>query len=311
MAASVVASAFNVGAYLGRIGIVASASSSADLSFLTTITNAHSRAIAFENFDVVLRRPVLMAAHAIEAKLVGNARGDLGDTPAPRRGGYCFEQNTLLMCALGALGYFVEPILCRVRWGKAVGEETPFTHMALRVRTSDGRVYLADVGFAGLNSVAPLELTGTAQKLPEGLFRSFQTACGGWTKLQVYMKGDWVDLYMWRSNEAATSADLAVANFWSHAAPTARFTGCFFASRVVGEDRHHILNDTYTVRGIRNKGTNRGTVREEEEEEEATTLTHTRITGEGHLVQLLSGVFQLDPPMGLAQEWSKTYAKIA
>jgi len=50
------------------------------------------------------------------------------------RGGYCFEQNTLLQSALTELGFSPPtPLLCRVRWGKAPDQITPFTHMCLSV----------------------------------------------------------------------------------------------------------------------------------------------------------------------------------
>ena len=49
------------------------------------------------------------------------------------RGGYCFEHNTLMMAALRAIGFVVEPLLARVRWNKDKDVQTTFTHMALRV----------------------------------------------------------------------------------------------------------------------------------------------------------------------------------
>ena len=81
----------------------------------------------------------------MERKLVGSLRG-----------GYCFEQNVLLQMALEEKGYTVVPLLCRVRWGKpddALGPNTAFTHLALKVRLDEGD-YLVDVGFAGTNSIA-------------------------------------------------------------------------------------------------------------------------------------------------------------
>ena len=38
------------------------------------------------------------------------------------RGGYCWEQNTLLSMALEELGFDVVPLLCRVRWNKVAAQ---------------------------------------------------------------------------------------------------------------------------------------------------------------------------------------------
>ena len=74
--------------------------------------------------------------------------------------------------ALDELGYKTNPLLCRVRWGKAPAQETPFTHYCLSVVIPNGGgTYLADVGFGGNNSIAPVDLgSDVEQILPEGVF---------------------------------------------------------------------------------------------------------------------------------------------
>ena len=223
-------------AYFERIGIAPPGS--ADLATLALVMEAHSRAIAFENCDVVLKRRISITPAEVEQKLVSG-----------RRGGYCFEQNALLQMALEEMGYVVEPLLCRVRWNKpddALGPNTAFTHLALKVQTADGD-YLADVGFAGTNSIAPVNLgTAEPQSLPEGQFR-VAGGRAGYTTLELLVKGDWRGLYTWRA-EPAASVDLDSANWFSCTYPFARFTTSFFVCRVVGEERHHILNDKHVVR---------------------------------------------------------------
>ena len=179
--------------YLNRIGLRHAAQSplKADLSTLALVMAAHSRAIAFENIDVVRGKTISIARANVETKLVDDMRG-----------GYCWEQNTLLAMALEELGFKVVPLLCRVRWNKpddSAEPNTSYTHFALKVSTEDGP-HLADVGFAGTNSMAPVKLDGEApqalapgpspslapcpgaspsfdptpapnQALPEGLFR--------------------------------------------------------------------------------------------------------------------------------------------
>ena len=79
--------------YLNRIGLK-HAPLKADLSTLALVMAAHSRAIAFENIDVVRGKTISMARGDVEKKLVDDLRG-----------GYCWEQNTLLSMALEEIGF--------------------------------------------------------------------------------------------------------------------------------------------------------------------------------------------------------------
>jgi len=275
--------------YLSRVGLDASlAAAPPSVELLSALMAAQSRAIPFENLDVVLRRPISIHADDVAVKLL---------SAAPRRGGYCFEQNQLLSSALIALGFVVEPLLCRVRWGKAKDEATPFTHIALRVLLgpNSSESYLVDVGFAGTNSIAPLLLGGGASALPEGTYRALDGATArGYTTLQLDVRGEWRDLYMWRTDEAASPADLAQSNLWSHAAPSARFTNEMFVARVVGDARHYLVNDVYRVRAALDG---------------AAATTEEVVRDTAHLARLLSGVFRLDAPAGVAEAWARTYKR--
>jgi arylamine N-acetyltransferase len=241
--------AFNLAAYFERINLHPALASPPPptVETLKQVMLAHSRTIPFENIDVVLGKAISMAPKDVEAKMV-----------SAKRGGYCFEQNTLLLNALLALGFDAIPLLCRVRWGKPEDQHgtkpnTAFTHMAVKVRdvqeggSSSG--WLADVGFAGTNSIAPVQFgTEAAQQLPEGDFR-LRTNSAGLTSLALRVKGEWRELYTFQEQEAPW-VDLELSNWFSCTFPTARFTSQFFTSLVVGEtnERHHILNGSYVIR---------------------------------------------------------------
>ena len=94
---------FDLDAYFGRIGYAGPRA--ADMATLQAIQALHPAAIAFENLDPLLGRPVRLDLASIQQKLIGT-----------RRGGYCFEQNTLLAAALEALGFKVTRLAARVRW---------------------------------------------------------------------------------------------------------------------------------------------------------------------------------------------------
>ena len=228
-------------AYLCRIGVEPGAPPlKADLACLTRIMRAQSEAIAFENIDVVCGRTISMDRLNVERKLVQS-----------QRGGYCWEQNTLLQMALEEIGFDVVPLMCRVRWRKpddALGPNTPFTHMALKVSMANGSLFLADVGFAGTNSIAPVALGDSEpQLLPEGQFRVIDSRHTDFSVLQLLIKGEWNSLYEWRS-ERAPLVDMESANWFSCTYPRARFTTQFFVCRTIGDERHHILDAEYVVR---------------------------------------------------------------
>src|SRR5690242_9584054 len=133
--------------YCRRIGMAAGAP---DLDLLRTVIARHVAAIPFENLDIILGRPIRLDIGSIQAKLV--------DSP---RGGYCFEQNTLLKAALERLGFQVTSLMGRVVRGHAADVMTPLTHMLLRVDLPEG-AYLADVGFGNLTPTHPLRLDSDA-----------------------------------------------------------------------------------------------------------------------------------------------------
>jgi N-hydroxyarylamine O-acetyltransferase len=164
-----------------------------------------------------------------------------------------------------------------VRYLKAEDQHTAWTHMALRVSLPDGTRYLADVGFSGINSIAPIQMDRTdMQVLPEGHFRLTGDTTGHYT-LERQLAGDKLRaLYLFK-DEAASEPDLVAMNWYSCTFPEARFTSSFFASRVVGDTRRHILNGAYVVR-----------------QSDGAAET-TPIVDKAHLMQLLDSVFGLVP----------------
>jgi N-hydroxyarylamine O-acetyltransferase len=128
---------------------------------LRTVHARHPAAIPFKNLDPLLGRPVLLDLPSLQAKLVQQ-----------RRGGYCFEQNTLFAAALETLGFQITTLAARVVWRS---EDSPRTHMLISVNLNDGP-YIVDVGFGGYLFAAPLKIEpGLEQKTHCGVFRILRT----------------------------------------------------------------------------------------------------------------------------------------
>jgi N-hydroxyarylamine O-acetyltransferase len=94
----------------------------------------------------------------------------------------------------------------------------------------------------------PVKLDTTeVQVLPEGQFRVASGTHPGYCVLQLLIKGKWCPLYEWRDEKAAL-VDQECYNWYSCTYPKARFTTSFFMYRMIGNERHHILNSDYVVR---------------------------------------------------------------
>lgn len=219
-------------AYFARIGYTGSREPT--LATLRALQVAQLNVIPFENLDVLLGRGIHMDLAPVEDKLVRQ-----------RRGGYCFEQNTLFSAVLRALGFQVTPLLARVRWGVPPDRPTPLTHMILRV-TIDGRPWLADAGFGGVAATAPLALDIAAgQPTPHDL-RRFVAAERALTH-QLFTADGWADVYTFVLDEPA-SVDFELGNWYSCTHPQAHFLNNLIVTRVAGERRLALFNREFTIR---------------------------------------------------------------
>jgi N-hydroxyarylamine O-acetyltransferase len=135
---------FDLDGYPARIGHTGRREPT--LAVLRAIVAAHSATIPFENIDVFTRRGVSLDSSVLQRKMV-----------RARRGGNCFEHNSLLREALLALGFRATGLMARVVRGLDADAITQRTHMMLRVDPPEGP-YVADVGFGNLTPTVPLAL---------------------------------------------------------------------------------------------------------------------------------------------------------
>lgn len=221
-------------AYLNRINFIASPRP--DLATLTAFHSLHPAAIPFENIDVLLGRGVDISPSAVAAKLVGR-----------RRGGYCFEQNTLFMHVLMAVGFRVEPLIARVKWmSDTNAPPPPRSHMALRVEIDDNW-WLADVGFGGLVLTDPLRLEpDTVQQTQHERFRLVQIF-GGY-RLEAMINDTWSPVYE-LSDEIQHPVDYEVANWYTSTYPGSKFRRDLMVAKATPEARYKLLNNRLSILG--------------------------------------------------------------
>jgi N-hydroxyarylamine O-acetyltransferase len=152
--------------YLQRIGFEGVARP--NLETLTAIQRGHHLAIAYENLDVQLGRPVSTDPDAAVDKLVGS-----------RRGGWCYEMNGVMGWALREIGFSVTR-LAGAAMRSTAGPANEGNHLVLRVDL-DERSYIADVGL-GDGPLSPYPIRD-GPFVQDGLNYRLEALEDGWWRL--------------------------------------------------------------------------------------------------------------------------------
>ncbi len=198
--------ALDLDAYLERIGYEGPVEPT--LEVLDALQLAHATTIPFENLDILLGRSIRLDLPSLQGKLVRD-----------RRGGYCFEHNTLFAAALGAIGFGVKRLGARVRFG-ARGV-TARTHMALLVET-EGEGRLADVGFGGGSILGSLPI-GPGPEVDQFGWRFRLVDDDDARVVQTRRLHGWIDLYSF-TFEPQYPVDDEMANHFASTHPSSPFT---------------------------------------------------------------------------------------
>jgi N-hydroxyarylamine O-acetyltransferase len=195
------------------------------LAVLRDLHQAHATHIPFENLDILLGRPIRLDLDSITAKLID-----------ARRGGYCFEQNTLFAAVLEMIGFRVTRLAARVRMGST--EVRPRSHMLLVVDV-EGERWLADVGFGGDGMLLPV-------RLKEGEADGYRVvAADGLYVLQSRRAEAWFDLYSFTMEEQH-AADFEVSNYFTSTHPSSPFVNRLVVQRPGKDVRLTLINKQLT-----------------------------------------------------------------
>jgi N-hydroxyarylamine O-acetyltransferase len=245
-------------AYLARIGIARPGTP--DIAALRRIHAAHVAAIPFENLDILLNRPILLDIGHLRAKLLDQ-----------RRGGYCFEQNSLLLAVLREFGFAAEPLEARVLAGPSAVR--PRTHMLIAVRMDDSE-WLADVGFGGEGPIEPVLMTGEPSTQGRATYRV--ESRGSLRVLQMRTRDEWIDQYSFLPTPVH-AVDFEVGNWFTSTYPQSPFVRTLTAQRATQDVRYVLRYPNYSeIRG--------GTLM-------------TREISRAELLPLLRDVFLIDLPL--------------
>ena len=261
-------------AYFARIAYTGSRAPT--LETLHALSEAHVRAIPFENIDVVLGRPIDLELPALEQKLVHD-----------RRGGYCFEQNTLFLAVLAQLGYRVRPLSARVRYQRP-REFTPArTHLFLRVELDES--WLVDVGVGAMSLTSALRLGShdeqqTAHE-PRRLLRE-----NALIYHQVRLGDTWHDVNEFTLEEMPP-IDRIVANWYTSTHPQSHFKHRLLVARAASNGGRITIADRELTHRAR----------------DGAAIRHV-IASHDELVALLFEHFHIRAPAGARIDWGNAWA---
>jgi N-hydroxyarylamine O-acetyltransferase len=205
--------------YLARIGLPKPLPPS--IATLRALHAAHLATFTFDNIDVRRGVAIRTDVASVEAKFLDR-----------HAGGYCFEHNTLFGAVLRELGFEVTTLLARVCAGER--DSWFLNHMLLRV-VIDDEPWLADVGFGAEGFTQPLPLRDGHRETQQGLEYSLRRYAHRWLLSTRY--GDVDEPSYEFTEDAHTTADVAMANWYTSASPDSIFTQTLTIQRVTPEER--------------------------------------------------------------------------
>jgi chorismate mutase-like protein len=150
----------------------------------------HVSSIPFENLDILRGLTIRLDLASLEDQLVHK-----------RRGGYCFQQNGLLLGVLRQIGFDVTPLSARIRLGLERDQTPPRTHLTLSVRI-DGEDWICDAGAGGGSLTGIIRRHSSEEQMTRHEARRIVDE-GGRFFHQMHSDGGWMDVYSTNTCECA------------------------------------------------------------------------------------------------------------
>jgi arylamine N-acetyltransferase len=183
---------------------------------LTRLQEHHMENIPFENLDIVVGRKIALDYRHLFEKLI-----------IKKRGGYCFELNTLYAELLKSVGFSLKPVLGRV-WLSNPLKTPPRNHLAHIVEL-EGRTYITDVGFGGLMTRIPLDINVSSPiNDKDGMVRVIPFVDRQFMIQRQDEKG-WTNQYSFENIEISEE-DIYISNYYMSTHPKS----IFFNHKCVG-----------------------------------------------------------------------------
>lgn len=192
----------------------------------------HTQSIPFENLSPLTGAEVRLDIPSLLEKFT-----------VLKRGGFCYEQNTLFKYVLEQIGFNTLGLAARVRLNVPDEVVTPRSHMMLLVE-ADGEQWIADTGFGGMSFTVPIRFAvDEIQTTPHGQYRL--TRVNELYHLEANVKEEWKLLYIFDLTPHYP-VDYEVYNWYVSRHPSSHFVTSLVAARADQQGRHALSNTQYS-----------------------------------------------------------------
>lgn len=217
--------------YLSRIKLD---DCNSNLEGLRELQEHHMEHIPFENLDIVVGKSIKLSHMCLFDKII-----------IKKRGGYCFELNTLYAELLKSLGFSSKPVLGRV-WLSNPKRMPPRNHLA-HILELEGRTYVTDVGFGGLISSIPLDINVISPVNDKDGMVRISPFGNHQFMIQRHDEKKWTNLYSFENIEISKE-DIAISNYYMSTHPNSHFYNHKFVGRSTEEGRIGLFNNKMSIR---------------------------------------------------------------
>ena len=174
---------------------------------LSNLVYCHFMSVPYENFDILNNIPLSLEIPDLYDKIVNR-----------RRGGYCFELNTLFNWLLNQIGFKTQTYIARFLLDEPVFPFVPMRRHRVMRTEIDGEYYIADIGVGCEVPVRPLKLVENQETEIRKTFYKFRKDENfGWVLQYKHSKDDykneWKDIYGF-TEEPQFEIDFIQPNFW-------------------------------------------------------------------------------------------------
>ncbi|UPM45099.1 arylamine N-acetyltransferase family protein [Halocatena salina] len=203
-----------------------------NLEHLRKLQRSHLLSVPFETLDIARDEPIVLDRPSLYTKIVER-----------KRGGFCYELNSLFGWLLDQLGYDVRLIEGRVRHeGGNFGP--PFDHMALLINLD--RSYVVDVGYGRFCRV-PLPLSGDSRTGLEGTYEIVPADdTNHYFAMELAADEGWKPTYRF-TTAARELSDFNEMCEYQQTAQDSPFTGRTLCTIATTTGRITLSNDSLTV----------------------------------------------------------------
>lgn len=217
--------------FLERIGLSADTKITKNYEFLKLIQYNSVLNIAYENLDILDKKPLKLDAQSLFEKIVTN-----------KRGGYCFEVNALLSWFFKENGFEVKDYFARFLRGE---KEIPMRrHRILTVKCDDG-VYFCDIGIGQAAPRYPVKLEEGLVQEQFGESYKFEKDERGYVLYDLH-KGAWREFISF-TEDIAYEIDFVQPSFYCEAHADSVFNKAPMLAIKTSDGRKTIDGRTYKV----------------------------------------------------------------